>query len=62
MPSGERVEIHTTAKCLANQERVVIRVGSETATVTAGEWSRLISKPKRVEVALYPNGIDDLIS
>lgn len=43
-------------------ERVEIRVGSETATMTAGEWSRLISKPKRLEVALYPNGIDDMIS
>lgn len=57
-----RVEILTTGKCLGQQERVVIRVGSETATMTAGEWSRLVSKPQRLETALYPNGIDDLIS
>lgn len=41
---------------------ITIRVRGETATMTLGEWTRLVSQPicGPVILAQYPGGIDDM--
>ena len=42
-----RVELHTTDAQLWREARITIRVGSEIATLTASEWSKLLAHPQR---------------
>jgi hypothetical protein len=46
-----RIEIFTSAgKCLHVDSLVKVRIGSEVATLTAGEWARLIANPQRADI------------
>ncbi len=44
------VEIFTTAKgySLGRDDLITIKVGLATATLTAGEWSRLVATPTKL--------------
>lgn len=47
----DRIEITTSAqpsrtKCIGVDDTVTIRIGFEKVTITAGEWARLISRPR----------------
>lgn len=48
----ERVELFTSSigKSLLAGSMVKIRVGSEFAVMTAGEWAALIANPKRADI------------
>jgi hypothetical protein len=44
----DRISIYTTASTLGHGEMVMVRVGAESVVLTAGEWSQLIRRPKRM--------------
>lgn len=45
---SERVEIYTKNSVLVKDDTVTIRVGGSVATLSVGEWSRMLSRPSRV--------------
>jgi hypothetical protein len=48
MSNSERpVEVYTQTSMLGKGESVTVRVGNEVATLSAEEWSYLISHPTR---------------
>jgi hypothetical protein len=41
-------------------DTITIRVGSETRSMSVGEWARLIVAPQRGPHIEFPGGIDDM--
>jgi hypothetical protein len=58
MNLGARVELYVTStrgNALGREDKVIIRVGKEIATLTAGEWSALIRMPVKTSELVIPS-------